>query len=161
MNTIIYLALGTNIGDRSANLQAARAALPPAVQIALQSPIYETQPWGYLEQGPFLNQVLEANTTLAPDELLAHLKQIEMHLGRQPSVRYGPRLIDLDILLFGAQVINTPTLTIPHAHLFERAFTLIPLADIAPDLIAPNQTQSIGKLASQIDHQGIRRYFPA
>jgi 7,8-dihydro-6-hydroxymethylpterin-pyrophosphokinase len=92
MDHRIYLALGTNLGDRLANLRASIAALPPAVEVLDQSPIYETEPWGYTDQSPFLNRVLKAQTHLAPLALLEYLKQIETSLGRAPTFRYGPRL---------------------------------------------------------------------
>lgn len=151
----IYLGLGTNLGDRLANLQAACAALPPRVAVRRSSSIYETAPWGYLDQPPFLNQVLEADTRLTPQALLHHIKAIEQRLGRTPNFRYGPRLIDIDILSYGSQVIDQPGLRIPHPHLPERAFVLLPLSELAPNWIHPQSHHSIAQLLSRVDRQGI------
>lgn len=134
MSHIVYLGLGTNQGDRQANLQAVRGALAPPVRLLQASPIYETEPWGFLDQPAFLNQVLKAETNLPPLDLLAYLKDLEVQLGRQPNLRYGPRLIDIDILLYDDLVLSLPGLEIPHPRLAERAFVLVPLVDLAPDL---------------------------
>jgi 2-amino-4-hydroxy-6-hydroxymethyldihydropteridine diphosphokinase len=151
----IYLALGTNLGDRLANLAEARANLLPQVKLVRSSPIYETKPWGYSDQPDFLNQVLQVETDLEPEVLLAYLKRLEAQLGRQPTLRNGPRLIDIDILFYGDMVYQSPTLTIPHPQLTERAFVLIPLADLAPDLIHPVSGQTIRNLQSAVGRKGI------
>ena len=132
---MIYLSIGSNLGDREKNLGRAREKLEPEVQIIAASPVYETAPWGYLEQPAFLNQVLEVKTSLPPHDLLSYLKQIEIQIGRQPNFHYGPRLIDLDILLYNEMAIKENDLEIPHPHITERAFVLVPLADLAPDLV--------------------------
>jgi len=152
---LIYLSLGTNMGDRTANLRLAHAELPPEIQVSLASSTYETEPWGFPDQPSFLNQVVQAHTRLSPPALLATLKGIESSLGRRPTFRYGPRLIDLDILLYGNLVIDTPILTIPHPRLTQRAFVLVPLAEIAPDLIHPILGQSIRQLLTQVDTSGV------
>lgn len=158
---IIYLALGTNLGDRFANLQAAIAALPPAVRVLAQSPVYETPPWGLTGQPAFLNMVLKGETALAPVELLKRLKLLETGLGRLPAVRWGPRRIDMDILFYDKLILDTPELTIPHPHLHERAFVLVPLADLAPDLVHPLLSATIKQLRSAVDTTGVKRYEPA
>jgi 2-amino-4-hydroxy-6-hydroxymethyldihydropteridine diphosphokinase len=155
---IVYLALGTNLGDRLHNLEAAVAALPPAVTVLSRSPVYQTPPWGVTNQPEFLNMVLKGETRLGPQALLEHLKHLETELGRRPSIRYGPRLIDIDILFYGRLVLNTPTLTIPHPHLQERAFVLVPLADLAADFIHPSLEKSVLQLLAAVDTTGVKRH---
>ncbi len=156
----IYLALGSNLGDRYANLRAAITALPPAVYVVQESPVYETPPWGYTDQPAFLNMTLKGETALEPVELLQRLKNLETGLGRQPSVRWGPRLIDLDILFYSDLVLETQGLVIPHPHLQERAFVLVPLADLAPDLLHPVFGKSIRDLLAGVDVSGVKPYEP-
>lgn len=153
----LYLALGSNLGDRRANLQSALQALLPAVLVRRASPVYETPPWGLTEQPAFLNMVVEAETGLPPLDLLAHLKRLETQLGRLPSVRYGPRSIDMDILFYDDLVLDSPGLTIPHPRLHERAFVLVPLADLAPDLVHPRLGQTVRDLLTAVDASGIVR----
>ncbi|HEX7975145.1 MAG TPA: 2-amino-4-hydroxy-6-hydroxymethyldihydropteridine diphosphokinase [Anaerolineales bacterium] len=160
MNHLVYLALGTNLGDRLANLKAAIAGLPPAVRVIASSPVYETPPWGYLDQPAFLNQVARAETELPPEQLLVYLKGLEVQLGRQPSVRNGPRLIDLDILFYDHLILSSPTLTIPHPRIAERAFVLVPLTDLASDLRHPVMGKTIRELAAQVNRSGIALYTP-
>src|SRR5450759_1271407 len=156
----IYLALGSNLGDRSSNLRAAIAALPPAVRVLMESPVYETLPWGYTDQPAFLNMVLKGETSLGPVELLEGLKKLETSLGRQPSVPWGPRLIDMDILFYADLVLSIQGLEIPHPHLHERAFVLVPLADLAPDLLHPVFCKSVRELLEGLDQSGVNRYEP-
>jgi 2-amino-4-hydroxy-6-hydroxymethyldihydropteridine diphosphokinase len=133
----VYLGLGANLGDRQGNLLRAVELLSQWGQIEELSSLYESEPVGYLEQPPFLNAVCELTTTLTAEELLAVVKNIESALGRTPSFRNAPRPIDIDILFYGEQVMNSPHLTVPHPGLEERAFVLVPLAEIAPDLVHP------------------------
>lgn len=158
MSHSVYLALGSNLGDRSANLEAALEALPPSVRVLLRSPIYETPPWGHTDQPNFLNQVVLAETELTPQDLLTYLKRLEEQLGRQPSFPNGPRKIDLDILFYDDLVLETPALTIPHPRLAERTFVLTPLADLAPDLIHPVLKLTVSELLSQVDQTEIHLY---
>ena len=151
----VFLALGSNLGDCLANLQAAIAALKPEIFNLVCSPIYETPPWGYLDQPKFLNQVIQAETDLQPVDLLSHLKQNETRLGRQPGIQYGPRLIDLDILFFDDLIIDSPPLTIPHPHLEGRGFVLLPLAQIAPDLRHPVLGITIREMLAGANIDGI------
>lgn len=154
-STLSYLGLGTNLGDRNQNLRSAQMALPPQVQVLRASRIYETPPWGFIAQPAFLNQVLEVQTNLTPLALLEHLKGIEVSLGRTPTFHYGPRQIDIDILFYADQVIEFPNLIIPHPRLFERAFMLVPLAELAPDWVHPVLNQTIRQMLAQIDPSGV------
>jgi 2-amino-4-hydroxy-6-hydroxymethyldihydropteridine diphosphokinase len=155
---IIYLALGTNLGDRPANLRAALAGLPPVVSLLESSPIYETPPWGVTDQPAFLNMVIKGKTRLGAQNLLKHLKFLETRLGRVPSIRYGPRKIDIDLLFYDDILLNTPELTIPHPRLHERAFVLIPLADLAPELVHPAFGKNVRQLLAEVDTTGVKPY---
>lgn len=153
-----YIALGTNLGDRQANLQAALAALPPQVLVTAQSHIYETEPWGYADQPAFLNMVIRAETELAPEALLSFLKGLEQTLGREPGPRYGPRKIDLDILFYDDLVLDSPPLVIPHPRLHERPFVLIPLADVDPDHIHPVIGETTWMMLTTVELRGIKLF---
>jgi 2-amino-4-hydroxy-6-hydroxymethyldihydropteridine diphosphokinase len=157
---ILYLALGSNLGDRFANLQAAIAALPPTIRVLNQSPVYETPPWGLTNQPAFLNMALKGETHLVPLALLAHLKHLETKLGRLPAVRWGPRQIDMDILFYDELILDTPPLTLPHPRLHERAFVLVPLADLEPDLVHPFFGKPVRELLSAVDTTGVKPYEP-
>lgn len=151
----VYLALGSNLGDRAANLCRAVLSLPPAVRVEAESRLYETPPWGVTDQPAFFNLVLRGETNLEPLALLDALKQIERDLGRQPAVRFGPRLIDLDILFYDDLVMENTLLTLPHPSLPERAFVLVPLADLVPGLIHPVLGISVRELLQAVDSKGI------
>jgi 2-amino-4-hydroxy-6-hydroxymethyldihydropteridine diphosphokinase len=151
----VFIALGTNLGDRGSNLRAAIAAFPPQVQVVSESRIYETAPWGYREQPDFLNQVVHAETDLPPSALLAYLKAIEEQIGREPTFRYGPRIVDLDILFIEDCIINQVDLSIPHPRLHERAFVLVPLADLVPDFLHPILGCTVGDLLAEIGNDGV------
>jgi 2-amino-4-hydroxy-6-hydroxymethyldihydropteridine diphosphokinase len=150
----VYLALGTNLGDRDARLRNAVAQLRGAVAIERMSSVYETEPAYLLEQPRFLNMVLRGSTTLDPLALLAFLKRIERDMGRTAGPRYGPRAIDVDILLYGSLVLLDANLTIPHPRMAERPFVLTPLAEIAPELLPPGWNRSIGALAEVVRGNG-------
>jgi 2-amino-4-hydroxy-6-hydroxymethyldihydropteridine diphosphokinase len=123
-----------------------------------KSPVYETLPWGVTDQPAFLNMVLSGKTHLAPLALLACLKKLELQLGRLPSIRYGPRKIDIDILFYGNLILNTPKLTIPHPRLHERAFVLVPLADLAAEFAHPLLGKTVRQMLAEIDTTGVKRY---
>jgi 2-amino-4-hydroxy-6-hydroxymethyldihydropteridine diphosphokinase len=162
MKHTVYIALGTNLGDRLANLRAAIESMPPEIHVLAESHVYETPPWGYEDQPAFLNMVLKSETDLEPELLLNHLKLLEAELGREQSFHWGPRLIDLDILFYDDLVLDSPPLVIPHPRLHERAFVLVPLADVAPDHIHPVFNRSICELLARVNIEGIERFrqFP-
>ncbi len=153
----VFIALGSNLGDRRANLAAAIHRLGDLGVVAQTSPVYETEPWGLREQPRFLNQVVELRTDLPPHALLRHLKAIEAAMGREGGgPRYGPRLIDLDILFYDDLVLTSYGLTIPHPRLHERAFVLVPLADLAADRVHPRLGLTVGELLARVDPSGVR-----
>jgi 2-amino-4-hydroxy-6-hydroxymethyldihydropteridine diphosphokinase len=145
--TTAYLSLGSNIGDRAANIARAIAALPAhGVRVIKQSRLYETEPVEMREQDWFLNGVVEIETVMQPQELMAALLGVEQSMGRQRLVPKGPRIIDLDILLFGSVVLKQPQLEIPHPRLAERRFVLVPFAEIAPNVMHPVFGKTIREL---------------
>ena len=161
-----YLSIGSNVsnvfGDREAQVEMAVEAIGrlPGTEILRRSPMYETMPWGLPDQPDFLNLVVEINTTLPPHTLLRHLKLIEKRQGREEGdMRWGPRPIDLDILLYDDRQIRTASLVVPHPRMWERLFVLRPLADLRPDLAAPDGTPITELLQQEhIARQGIRPY---
>ena len=133
----VYLSLGSNLGDRAENIYAALRRLRARIRLDQVSSLYETDPVGPVDQPWFLNLVCGGETTLSPEALLRLAKRIEREMGRKEGPRFGPRLIDIDILFYDDLTISTPRLEIPHPRLHERGFTLIPLGEIAPDLVHP------------------------
>lgn len=158
MDHTIYLALGSNLGNRLANLKSAISNLPPQMDVKKKSPVYETPPWGYVDQPAFLNQVVMAETYMEPENLLSHLKRLETVLGREPTFENGPRVIDIDILFYDDLILDSPPLIIPHPRLHTRGFVLMPLNDIAPDLVHPVLGKSVSELLLDVDRLNIVEY---
>jgi len=133
---VAHLSLGSNLGDRLGRLREAVERLGRLDRVAVErvSAVYETDPVGVTDQPRFLNLAARVRTTLQPAELLDAAKRIEHEMGRRPGPRWGPRAIDVDLLTYGDEVVETPRLTLPHAEMMSRAFVLVPLAEIAPDL---------------------------
>ncbi len=155
----VYIALGSNVGDRAGNFRQAIDALAEFVSITRKSPIYETKPWGYQNQRDFLNQVVSGETGLTPLDLMQQLKTIEQDLGREKNFTNGPRVIDLDLLFYDNLIVETPTLSIPHPRMRGRAFVLCPLADLAPDLRHPIFKKTVRELLAETDQQGISTFI--
>jgi 2-amino-4-hydroxy-6-hydroxymethyldihydropteridine diphosphokinase len=151
-----YIGLGSNLGDRQQNLQdaGAKIAQMAGVDVIVSSSFYESEPVGYTEQGYFLNSVLKVSTTLNPQELLRGLQAIENELKRKRLFRWGPRTIDLDILFYGQEVIQEEGLVIPHERLHTRAFVLVPLKELAPDLVHPGSGKTIGEHLQVLEKEG-------
>lgn len=158
-----YLCLGGNLGDRMAALTEALQLLdqtPGMLRVACSS-VYETEPWAVADQANFLNLVAAYETTLPPTDLLAACKTVEATVGRTPSFRWGPRLIDVDILLYGDEMVDSaePDLQIPHPRIAQRAFALVPLAEIAPDTRVPPQNDTVRRRLDEVDgRDGVVRW---
>lgn len=155
MLTTIYLLLGSNLGDRVWLMRTAADRIGERIgEVTRASALYETAPWGGIEQPAFLNQVLEVKTDLAPEEVLRIILEIEHEAGRVRYERWGARHLDVDILYFGKTVMDTPRLTVPHPRLHERRFTLVPLAEIAPDFVHPALEKTNAELLEACSDKG-------
>lgn len=152
----VFLGLGSNLGDREQNISSALMLLAGKVRMVRVSSLYETEPVGYREQPLFLNAVALGETELPPEPLLNLIKSIERTLGRAPSFRNAPRPIDIDILFYDQQQWQTTELTIPHPRLGERAFVLVPLCEIAPELVHPVSGKSVAQMAAEVGSDGVR-----
>jgi len=149
--SIVYVGIGSNLGDREKNCSRSIDLLEKyGIVVRQRSSLYETIPWGVRDQPLFLNMVIEAETELKPQELLELLKNVEIEVGREKSSRWGPRAIDLDILLYDDISLNDETLTIPHPYLHKRDFVLIPLCEIAHDLKHPILKSTMGELLQMV-----------
>ncbi|WP_269448753.1 2-amino-4-hydroxy-6-hydroxymethyldihydropteridine diphosphokinase [Metabacillus kandeliae] len=158
MNTA-YVGLGSNMGDREEYLNRAIHFLGthPAISVENISSLYETDPVGFKDQGPFLNMAAQLSTTLKAEELLEACREIEQKLGRKRDIRWGPRTLDLDILLYNHENIETEQLIVPHPRMMERAFVLIPLQELNPKLTIPNQSEPVSVIIDQLqDKEGVR-----
>ena len=147
----VYLGLGGNLGNREDNLRKVREFISERLKIDKVSSVYETEPVSEIKQPRYLNMVIKTHTSLSPAGLLITLKSIELKMGRVPDPRpNAPRIIDIDILIFGDKIVNNDQLTIPHARLHERAFDLVPFAEIAPEVVHPVLHKTIKELCDAV-----------
>ncbi len=162
MTETVYLGLGSNLGDRLASLQGAVDLLrtEAGIELIRSSRVWETVPVGGPEQPDFLNAVLRAEVGLAPLDLLAACQRVEAALGRVRDVRWGPRTIDIDVLMIGARAIDEPGLVVPHPRMHERAFVLMPLLEIDPDPVLANGTRLLDVRLGPDAVGGVRVFAP-
>src|SRR5262249_48301390 len=161
MSVVVYLSLGSNLGDREENLRQTIGALPARnVRVLCVSPIYETEPVDFRDQPWFLNCVVEAETALEPLVLLHALRAIESGMGSRKEFAKGPRLLDIDILLYGDQTISTPELQVPHPRMTQRRFVLAPLAELAPQLHHPSWNATVAELLARSNDSSQVRKLP-
>ncbi len=148
---VVYISVGSNLGDREANCRIALEKLnSEGIIVKKASSMYETEPWGFKDQPKFINMVIEVETELRPEELLMTLKGIEKKMGRKETIKWGPRIIDLDILFYNDKIINQDELKIPHPHMHERDFVLVPLSEIAPNKTHPILKKTIKELMEDL-----------
>ncbi len=163
MRHIAYIGIGSNVGDKVRHCERAVSEILKVDQHKLlaKSSFFKTQPIGYPDQDWFINGVIKIETDLSPHELLRDLKAIELKLGRKKTFHWGPRLIDLDLLFFDHEEIKTPELSVPHPHLHERQFVLIPMAEIDRDFIHPVFKMTIQQLLNNLqEDQGVEKFQP-
>jgi 2-amino-4-hydroxy-6-hydroxymethyldihydropteridine diphosphokinase len=156
-NRVAYVGLGTNVGDRAVNLRTAIAGIAQHASVRKQSSVYQTEPVGYADQRSFWNMVVEVTTSLNPRELLTMLVGIEEEMGRKRTFRNAPRIIDLDILLFGDDVVHDAGLELPHPRMTERAFVLLPLVELQPNLTDPVSGERFADILAQGSFEAAER----
>lgn len=157
----VFVGLGANLGNRAGTLRWASERLDSIGKVTAVSPIYETEPLDYLDQPPFLNAVAKVTTRLRPGSVLASLLAIELDGGRKRLIRHGPRTLDLDLLLYDELIMDTPDLTLPHPRMHQRAFVLVPLADLAPTLTVPGTGATVTELLGRLESlSGVHLYDP-
>ena len=150
------------MGDRMANLERGLKLLGERIRLARASSIYETEPWGFAEQPAFLNCIVEGETSASPEEVLQTLKESEKMVGRRATFAWGPRVFDADLLFFGDQVVDSPHLQVPHPRIRERAFVLVPMAEIAPNFLHPVLGVTVEAMAEDVEgREGVRRFSAA
>jgi dihydroneopterin aldolase/2-amino-4-hydroxy-6-hydroxymethyldihydropteridine diphosphokinase len=155
----IYLLLGTNQGARIRNLRAAQAELRRnQIKIIKKSSVYQTPPWGKEDQPDFLNQALQVDSSHPPVKLLRILKQIEKKMGRKKGSKWGPRLIDIDILFYDGRIVKSRNLKIPHPYFKHRSFAIVPMAELSPEFVDPRSARKMKDYLTEIDHEGIAVY---
>ncbi len=162
MGTVAYLGLGSNLGDRLGNLQRAveLLAAQPGLRVERSSRVYETDPVGGPPQTEYLNAVIEVQTSLSPRELLAASMDVEQRMGRVRDERWGPRVIDIDVLTYDDEEIDEPDLVIPHPRMHERGFVLVPLMDLDPDPMVPGRGRISGRRLGPDAVLGIGPFAP-
>lgn len=159
MEDRVFIAIGSNLGDREENLKEAirLAEAGGGLSVVRVSSFYESEPWGVTEQPRFVNAVFEARTSLSARGLLRYLKEIEKKMGRAPAEKWGPRLIDMDIIFYGNMVIKEDDFEVPHPRAHERSFVMIPLVEIAPDVAHPVLRRTASEIADGLDRTGLKR----
>ncbi|MBI4298921.1 MAG: 2-amino-4-hydroxy-6-hydroxymethyldihydropteridine diphosphokinase [Chloroflexi bacterium] len=162
MSEEVYLGLGSNLGDRADNIHKALSLLQGKTQLKAVSSLYETAPMYFPSQPHFLNAVCCVFTDMQPFELFTFIKGVELSLGRRPTLPKGPRIIDIDVLLYGSLALDTPLLTIPHPAMTERAFVLVPLVEIAPEVVHPVLKITAAELLKMVEgKEGVRLWLPS